>query len=217
MPVRTTQVNEAGRRAHRQLEEVVETLRAARRAAGLSQASIASALGNSHQLVSRWERGQQVPDPIQLARWGAVVGRDVPIRAFPAGSPLRDAGQLRLIARARAAIGERWRWRAEVPVSIDPRDRRAFDVVLTAAAGSIGLEAITRLTDAQAQIRAAILKQETAKLDRILLVLADTRHNRAAFVDAAPSLDGAFPTSPRDVQLALRTGRLPAANGVVFV
>jgi hypothetical protein len=113
-------------------------------------------------------------------------------------------------------IGRHWTWRTEVPVSTDPRDRRALDVVLASSAGSIGLEAITRLTDAQAQIRAAILKREAARLDRILLVLADTRHNRAAVVDAAPSLDGAFPASPREVLRALRTGRLPATNGVLF-
>ena len=217
MPVRTTQVDEAGRRARRQLEEVLGTLRAARHAAGLSQVAVGSSLGNSHQLVSEWERGQQVPDPIQLARWGAVVGLDVTIRAFSTGSPLRDAGHLRLIARARALIGGRWTWRTEVPVSTDPRDRRALDVVIAGPAGSIGLEAITRLTDAQAQIRIAILKQQAARLDRLLLVLADTRHNRTAVVDAAPSLGGAFPASPREVLAALRTGRLPPANGIILV
>jgi 4-hydroxy-L-threonine phosphate dehydrogenase PdxA len=113
-------------------------------------------------------------------------------------------------------IGGHWMWRTEVPVSTDPRDRRALDIVLAGDAGSIGLEALTRLTDAQAQIRAAILKQEAARLDRILLVLADTRHNRAAVVDAAPSLGGAFPALPREVLRALRTGQLPAANGVLF-
>jgi hypothetical protein len=101
-------------------------------------------------------------------------------------------------------------------VSTDPRDRRALDVVLAGSAGSIGLEATTRLTDAQAQIRAAILKQKAARLDRILLVLADTRHNRAAVVDAAPSLDGAFPASPREVLRALRAGALPPANGIIL-
>ena len=51
----------------------------------------------------------------------------------------------------------------------------------------------------------------------MLLILADTRHNRAAVVDAAPSLDGAFPASPRDVLRALRDGELPTANGIVLV
>jgi hypothetical protein len=145
------------------------------------------------------------------------VGLHVVIRAYAAGSPLRDAGQLRLLARARLAIGELWSWRTEVPVSRDPLDRRAFDAVLTGAAGHIGLEAIVRLTDAQAQVRAVTLKQEAAGLERVVVVLAQTRHNRAALADAAPTLRVAFPTQSREVFRALRSRRLPAANGIVLV
>ena len=216
MARRSVPRDQAALRAQRQLDDLVADFRAARAAAGLRQSAVAAKLGYSRQLIALWERGTVVPGLIQLARWGAVVGLDVPLRAFPAGGPLRDVGQLRLLARARILIGDNWGWRTEVPVSNDPRDRRALDVVLTGAAGSIGLEAITRLTDAQAQIRAALLKQKAAQLDRILLVLADTRHNRAAVVDATPSLDGAFPASPREVLAALRTGQLPAANGLSF-
>jgi hypothetical protein len=157
-----------------------------------------------------------MPDPVRLAAWGAVVGFDVSLRAYPAGSPMRDAAQLRLIQRARASIGQGWTWRTEVPVTADPSDRRAFDAVLSNAAGRIGLEAITRLTDAQAQIRAVILKQEAARLDRMVLVLAYTRHNRAALIDAAPTLLPAFPIGVRQTMRALRAGHLPSANGVIL-
>ena len=216
MPGRWNRVDVASRRAHRQLQELLRDLRAAREAAGLSQTAVGGAISRSRALIAHWERGTVCPDPIQLAKWGAVVGLDVPIRAFPAGSPLRDAGQLRLIARARVAIGEGWRWRTEVPVSDDPRDRRAFDVVLAGAAGSIGLEAITRLTDSQAQVRAAILKQTAAGLTRMVLVLANTRYNRAALADGAPTILASFPAGPREVMRALRAGHLPAENGLLF-
>ena len=217
MAGRTIPRDQAALRAQRQVEALICDLRAARAAAGLRQSAVAAKLGYSRQLIALWERGTVVPGPLQLVRWGAVVGLDVSLRAFPAGGPLRDIGQLRLLTRARVLIGDGWGWRTEVPVNTDPRDRRALDVVLAGPAGRIGLEAITRLTDAQAQIRAAILKQEAARLDRMLLILADTRHNRAAVVDAAPSLDGAFPASPRDVLRALRDGELPTANGIVLV
>jgi transcriptional regulator with XRE-family HTH domain len=217
MPVRNTQVDEADRRARWQLSEVLRTLRAARHAAGLSQATVGSVLRNSHQLVSEWERGRQVPDPIQLARWGAVVGLDVPIRAFPAGSPLRDVAQLKLIARARTAIGGRWTWRTEVPVSSDPLDRRAVDAVLQGAAGRVGLEVISRLTDAQGQVRAILLKQQASGIDRMILVLAETRHNRAALAAAGPTVMPAFPLTTRGVLGALRAGRIPEANGVILI
>jgi len=218
VPSRPIRVDDASRRARRQLDDLVRDLRAARKAAGLSQIALARELGDSRQLITAWERGIRTPDSIQLACWGALVGLDVPIRAFPSGSPLRDAGQLRLIARARADIGDKaWTWRTEVPVADDPRDRRAFDVVLAGHAGRIGLEAITRLTDAQAQVRAAILKQETAGLERMVLVVAQTRHNRAAVADAAPTILGAFPAAPREVMRALRDGDLPTANGIVLI
>jgi transcriptional regulator with XRE-family HTH domain len=215
--VRRTTIDEAGRRARRQLDEVIRDLRDARLAAGLPQVAVAQALRVSRQAVSLWESGDGAGYTVQLARWGAAVGLDVSIRTFVAGSPLRDAGQLRVLRRARSAIGERWVWRTEVPVSNDPRDRRAFDAVLWEGRFRIGLEVITRLTDAQAQTRAALLKQEVAGLDRMVLVLAQTRRNRAALASASPTLMPSFPMTPRAVLGALRAGRRPAANGIVLV
>ena len=58
-----------------------------------------------------------MPGVVQLVRWGAAVGRDIPLRAYTGDDPLRDIGQLRLLARLRVLIGDRWSWRPEVPVS----------------------------------------------------------------------------------------------------
>ncbi len=217
MPVRRDPVKEARRRGQWQVGELIRDLRAARLAAGLSQRRVARALGISHQLVSQWERGTGMPDPVRAVMWGGAVGLDVTLRSFPGGSPLRDAGQLRVLARARDRIGGRWSWRTEEPVSQDPRDRRAVDAVIRHNGHSIGLEIITRLTDAQAQVRAALLKQHAAGLDRMLLVLADSRHNRAAVAAARPTLTPAFPLQPRPTLRALQEGRLPASNGLLFV
>jgi hypothetical protein len=155
---------------------------------------------------------------LSLARWGAAVGLDVPLRGYPGPSPMRDAAQLRIISRARRVIGGRWTWATEVPVSSDPRDRRAVDAVLSHDGVHIGLEVISRLTDAQAQVRAALLKQAAAGLDHMVLVLADTRHNRRAVATAAdPTLRPAFPLDSRATLGSLRRDRLPRANGVVLV
>jgi hypothetical protein len=81
----------------------------------------------------------------------------------------------------------------------------------------IGLEVITRLTDAQAQARACLLKQEAANLDRLVLVLAETRLNRAALASALPSLRPSFPLAPRVVLASLRAGGPPAANGIFLI
>lgn len=213
----TSQVREAVHRARHQQTELVRDLRSARLVSGLSQRRVAAAIGVSHELVSQWEQGAGTPTLMRAAAWGAVVGLDVSLRAFPGGRALRDAGQLRALARARERIGELWAWHTEVPVTADPRDRRAIDAVLRRDGVRIGLEVITRLVDAQAQVRAAALKQQAAGIDRMLLVLANTRHNRAAVASAAASLAPAFPISTRGALAALRAGVAPDQNAVLLV
>ena len=205
MPVRTDPVHG------------IRDLRSARLARGLSQLRVARALGVSAQLVSRWERGVGAPGIVRVAEWGGAVGLDVSVRSFAGGVALRDAGQLRVLGRARSVIGGDWAWRTEVAVSANPLDRRAVDAVISRGGVRIGLEVITHLTDAQAQLRAVTLKQEAARFDAMVLVLANTRHNRSALVDAAPSLAPIFPLRGRAVLAALRAGRAPAADGLVLV
>jgi transcriptional regulator with XRE-family HTH domain len=217
MPSRQNPVAEAARRARYQTDQLARDMRARRLMAGLSLSSVAAALSCSRQLVAKWEDGSLVPGPIRLAMWGSVLGLDIPIRAFDAGSPLRDAGQLRLLRRTRGIIEASWTWHTEVPVSSDPQDHRAIDAVLSGPAGRIGLEAITRLTDAQAQVRAALLKQEASGVDRMVLVLADSRHNRAAVREAVATLRPAFPLTTRRVLYALRRNELPTTNGTILV
>jgi transcriptional regulator with XRE-family HTH domain len=215
---RANPVHEASRRAGRQLREVLDDLRNARRAAGLSQRATATAVGCSRQEIGVIERGKLADvGVIQLARFGAVVGLDVPIRTFPGGSPLRDASQLRLLTRFIRSAGRLWHVDTELPVSRDPRERRAFDALLSRGSARVGTEAITRLTDVQAQVRAVTLKQEAGGVSPVILVLADTRHNRWALRAASATLDPAFPLSPRIVFAALRAGQRPPANGRVVV
>lgn len=217
MPIRRDPIEEATRRARQQVGHTLVDVRNARRNAGISQAAMASLLGCSRQLVGAIETGVlEDVGCIQLARIGAVVGLDIPVRAYPAGSPLRDAGQ-RLLKRFRAAIGEGWAWRTEVPVSTDPLDRRAIDAVLERPPHRVGVEAVTRILDAQAQTRSILLKQSVAHVQCIVLVLADTRHNRTALADGASTISPAFPLPHRALMRDLRAGRAPSANGVVLV
>lgn len=216
MGVRVNPIVEAERAGRRQLADLIRELRLQRIVGGYSQRTVADAIGCSRQLLADWERGVIVPGVLSLMRWGAAVGLEVQLRAFAVGSKLRDSGQLRLLDRARRAIGN-WTWRTEVPASSDPSDRRAIDAVLSGPAGRIGVEAITRFSDAQAHVRAAVLKQQSASLDRFILLLADSRHNRQAVRDAGPTLLPAFPLSGRQLLADLRAGRLPAANGVLLL
>jgi len=217
MSIRRNLVAEAGRRAVLQLESVVRDLRSARFNAGLSQSAVASAIGVSRPLLAAWEAGRIRPTVVHLGQWSAVVGLDLTIRAYPGGPALRDAGQLRILGRLRIAIGDGWTWRTEVPISADPRDMRAFDAVLARGNRRVAVEAIGRLVDAQGQVRPIMLKQEASGIERVMLVLADSRHNRAALTGARPTVEPAFPASARHALAALRAGELPNANAVVMV
>ena len=218
MATRRDPVVEAARRARQHLSQSVTSIRDARRNAGISQDAVAAAIGCSRQLVGAIE-SETLDDVgcIQLARLAAVVGLDVSVRTFPGGSVLRDAGQLRLLDRFRASVGELWTWRTEVPVTNDPLDRRAIDAILVRPPHRVGVEAVTRLLDAQGQVRVILLKQQAAGLECTVIALANTRHNRHAVVEAEPSLRPAFPLDSRWVLQELRAGRVPPANGVVLV
>jgi transcriptional regulator with XRE-family HTH domain len=217
MPVQLTPIREADVRARRQLQDCVADMRNARLAAGLSQASVARAIGCAHSRISDWERARASPGLRMLARWAAAVGLELRLAAYRGGAPLRDAAQLRLLARARGAIGGPWAWATEVAVTAAPLERRAFDAVLSRDGIRIGLEAVTRLTDVQAQVRALTLKRTAGGLDCMVIVLANTRHNREALLHASPTMDAAFPLRTRAVLQALRQGRAPGADGLMLV
>lgn len=218
MSARRNPIDDAARRAKRQVQQAIDDGRQARLARGLSHAQVAAALGCSRQLIGALEAGHlEDVGVVQLARYCAAVGLDVPIRTYPASSPLRDIGQLRLLARLREAIGDQWSWRTEVPVTADPRDHRAIDALLANPPHRVGIEAVTRLVDVQAQVRPIILKQQVANLSCFILVLADTRLNRRAIEDGLPTLRPAFPMGARAALAELRAGRQPATNGLLVL
>lgn len=185
--------------------------------AGIAQRDVARAAGCSRQLVSAIEAGGHTDiGVIRLARVAAVVGLDVSVRAFLGDRALADAGQLHVIRRLQRRLrAAGWAWATEVPVAIG--DRRAFDAVLQSGKGRVAVEAITRLVDAQAQVRQILLKQRDASMGCVVLVLADTRHNREAVPDAQPTLGPAFPLRGHAVMRALRAGRVPARNGLLLL
>lgn len=218
MATRRDPIGEAARRAQHQLREALSDGRDARVAHGLPQAAVAGAMRCSRQAIGALERGRlDDVGVIQLARYCAAVGLDLSLRTFANGSPLRDAGQLRLIERLRRTVGDAWTWRTEVPVTADPRDLRAIDALLANGPRRVGVEAVSRLTDTQGQVRPIVLKQEAAGLACMVLVLADTRTHRRAVEVGAPTLQPAFPMDPRGLLAELRAGRQPPANGLILI
>jgi transcriptional regulator with XRE-family HTH domain len=196
---------------------VGEELRRARRGAGLSQRVVGRASGLSHSTISRIESGGLPHASIAgLARIGAVVGLQVSLRTYPGGDPLRDAGHLKLLARFRRHVSADLSWRTEVPLPIEG-DRRARDAVIRGPTFRIGVEAETRVIDAQAISRKLSLKRRDGGVDSVVLVLAATATNRAA----APALISAFGdqlhVDARTIIDALQRGTNPGGSGIVIM
>jgi hypothetical protein len=140
---------------------------------------------------------------------------DLTLRTFPMGPPVRDKAQLALLAKLQTAAPD-IRWAVEVPLPI-LGDRRAIDLVGRAPNGSVGAELESRLVDWQAVARRALLKQRDAGLEAMLIVLPDTRHNRSTIAAAGAAVAASFPLRSRAIMTPLRQGRIPAANGVLFL
>jgi transcriptional regulator with XRE-family HTH domain len=193
-------------------------LRAARHVSGLTLAQVGTAIGSSPSEVGRIERGAAPwVDIPKLSRFGAVVGVDVSLRTYPGGEPLRDIAHLRLSDAFRSLLGPGLTIRAEVPVG-DPRDLRAWDLTLADPIGTrCGVELETRFVDAQDQMRKITRKVADGGLDRVLLVIADTRANRIAVRAAAGLLGTTFAIEDGAAVQALAEGRIPPRDSLLFV
>lgn len=203
-------------RGLRLVREFGEEIHHARLAAGLSQALVATAAGITQSSISRMERGvPPFPDLVEAARVARVVGLDLSTRCFPAAGQLRDAAHLDLIRRLVARLGAGIHHWLEAPIG--PDDQRAWDVLLTVGGQRIGVIAETRIRDLQALFRREHQKQLDSGVDLLLLLVADTKHNRAVLAEASAVLRTAFPLGTRTVLTQLARGEAPEANGIVFL
>jgi transcriptional regulator with XRE-family HTH domain len=217
MPVRTQIIAEARHRARSVRIEIGLAVRIARRAAGLRLSDVATAIDRSVAWVSRAERGLLPEVSLdELVVLSAAVGLKLWAATYPAARAIRDAPQLALLHRFRERIGDLWLWSYEVVVPI-AGDQRAADAVIRRDTLRIMVEAFTRLTDAQAQLRSVLLKARDLGVDRIVIVIAATHANRRALELAAESLSADFPLDTRAVLRALERGADPGANGIVLI
>ncbi len=213
-----SRVARADRRASAICARIGEELRTARIGAGLTLAEVGRAVGVSPAEVSRIER-QAAPwvSMTTVTRVAAAVGLDLWVRLYPGGEPLRDAAHVALGAAFGELVVPPLVLRSEVRVG-DPRDLRAWDHTLTERSGSrCGVELETRFVDAQAQHRRIARKLEDSGLDRVLVVVADTRANRAAIRAAAGFLGTAYAIDDRAAVDALGRGQIPPRSALIFL
>jgi transcriptional regulator with XRE-family HTH domain len=204
-------------RARIAVARVVEDARQARIAAGLAQADVARALGMSRSQYGRIERGQSPALSLRSAsRLCAVVGLDLSVRTYPAGDPIRDAGQIALLTKLRERCHPALTWQTEVPLAISG-DRRAWDAVVGGSAWTVGIEAETGLSDVQALERRLALKQRDGEMAQVLLVVLDSRRNRSVLRTAGHVLLGRFPVPAKDALARLGGGEAPGWNSIILL
>ena len=151
-----------------------------------------------------------------LARTCAAVGLDLVVRAYPSGDPVRDVAQVTLLDRLRRRLPPTIPWRLEVPLPI-PGDLRAWDAVIGPAGSETALEAETRVADLQALERRINRKQRDGRVDRVVILIADTRANRRALALGRDALRATYPLDTREILAALGDAQQPAANGIVIL
>ena len=192
-------------------------LREARQSSGLSLRDLGQAVSISHSQASRIERGL-VRDPSldALTRLAAAVGCELSIRLYPVGDPLRDTAHSRLLDRFRSELHPSLMIHFEQPIGRGG-DLRAWDAVVSRPGWRVAVEAETRVVDVQALLRRIALKKRDGGITAVILVVADTRGNRAAITAARGSLSAEFPITGRAVLAALRAGESPGGSGVVVL
>ena len=200
------------------LADLAGELRRAREQHGLSQTVVGRAAGVSASQVSRIERGQAKCLSLrQIARLLAVVGLELSARAYPAGSPIRDAAHLVLLDRFRRQVAPSIAWRFEVPVG-RVGDQRAWDAVVLIDTVELAVEAQTRPRDVQAlQRRMAAKRRDDPGVSGVVLLLADTRHNRNLMKEHGEALRTDLPLPGKAILEALAAGRNPGGGGVVLI
>jgi transcriptional regulator with XRE-family HTH domain len=216
VPTRDTPRQRGAIRGRALLRRLGEDLRQARTGAGLSLRSVGSATGISHTQVARIERGEAPHvDLAILATLAEVVGHRLTMAAYPDGPPVRDRAHLALLARLHGRVHPDLRWRTEVPVPI-AGDRRSGDAIIEGRGFVVLVEAETHLSDVQAVERRVSAKARDLGVDRIVLLLLDSRHHRTLVRDV-PDLRARYPVPPRRALAALARGEDPGGDTVVLL
>lgn len=171
----------------------------------------------SHTEIGRIEHATSPRIPFEaIAVVGAVLGLDVSLRAYPDGEPVRDAAQIALLARLRLLLPPAVSWETEVPIRA-AGDRRAWDAVIGGPGWRVPVDAETRLRDVQACSRKVALKRRDDRSDIVILLVADTRHNRHVLRLARADLAAEFPVAGEAVLASVVSGQMPSGSGIVLL
>ena len=199
------------------LRDLGRELRVARISSGMRQTDVARRLGISPATICRVEQGSLRALTLErLQRHAGAVGLKAFVKMYPAGRRILDQPQLDLLAAFRARIHVSWSFSTEVVMPI-PGDLRAADCRF-AKPGCVCIgEAYTRISDYQAQTRAALAKKRDLGATRLYLIVRGSTTNRRALAAAGDLVGASFPLGTRAALRALAAGRDPGADGIVLL
>jgi transcriptional regulator with XRE-family HTH domain len=186
---------------------------------GLTVRTAARLAGVAPSTYQRVEDGDGAVQLDTLCRVAASVGLKVWAKAFPVRHPsLRDTGQLRLAEHIRSLVPASQR----VAIELALGNQRSIDLAVFGPLEIIAIEIERIIGDFQAQHRAAAAKRDELAAShrrpvRLVVVLQDTRRNRAAVREHEPLIRSALPAGSRQILLALRTGRPLGRDGLLWL
>ena len=196
-------------------------LRTARLVAGLSQTALARELDLDPSNVWRLE-ADRLGDigVVRLAEIASLLGFEISLGLHPVGDPIRDKGQLACAQRFDQMLSARWRVTDETLLP-GAGEQRAWDKLLRLIGETprclVGADIESRVWDVQAIVRRTRARERDGQVDHILIVLADTAHNRRVIDDLRRSLGEAYFSPPRTILRQLRAGERLLGNGVILV
>jgi hypothetical protein len=118
---------------------------------------------------------------VVASRIAAVLGLDLSVRTYPGASPLRDRAHSARLGSVLDHVAQPLKSGREValPTTDDrPYEQRAWDAMVTGLHKRTAMEMEMRVTDAQELERRINTKRRDDPVDNLVLLLADTNHNR---------------------------------------
>jgi transcriptional regulator with XRE-family HTH domain len=203
------------------MRRIADELRVARARLALSRAQVARRAGLARSTIDRIEEAEVGVSVATAAAALAAVDLDLVLQAYPTrGSAVRDVRHALLIDHLRLIATPHWRPRVEVAAG---DHGQSADLVLYGEREVQHLEVERRVVDIQAQLRSAMRKREVLaaanpdRAVRLVLVVEDTKRNRAALRLHLPLLTSQLPRTPREVLRSLRTGVPLGADGLLWL
>ena len=197
-------------------QRIGDELGSSRRGIGLSLREVSRNLNISVDRLIRAERGEPGTLSIDLtARYASMLGLELAASLHLIGNAIRDKGHLALLERFRRRLPPTVRWRTEVPIPI-AGDPRSADGLASVGQMDHMVEAETHLGDVQALERRIFAKARDLGVDRVVLLLADTRHNRSV-VDGMPGIRARFPVDSRTWFRAIGASDDPGGDALVIM